>query len=136
LFVGAVARRPLPAHRRIEARRITMSTSITVERPTFMSVTIDRLYAGSIYKLIGIGLTCCLVPFSLVLGLLSLTGLLTFSWNAKPIMGLWALALSPVAGVLVTLALTFTVGSACVLGLWFYSKFRPIVLWGRNALVT
>jgi flagellin-like protein len=101
----------------------------------FTSVTVERLYAGSVYKLIGIGLTCSVIPLSLLVGVLALFGAGSLTWNDKPIVGLWGLALSPVFGLLLTLVLTFVLGTACVLGLWLYSKFRPLVLWGRNVLV-
>ena len=95
-------------------------------------LTIGRLYAGTVYKLVGIGLTCFIVPLSLLLGVLALFGVGTVSWNAKPILGAWGLALYPVFGMILTLVLTLTVGTACVAGLWLYSKFRPLVLWARN----
>lgn len=98
----------------------------------FTSVTVDRLYGGTVYKLIGIGLTCSVIPFSLLMGIFALFGANTVSWNAKPIVGMWGLALSPVIGVLLCVVLTFVLGTACVVGLWVYSKFRPVVLWGRN----
>lgn len=98
----------------------------------FTSVTVERLYVGSVYKLIGIGLTCSLVPLSLLLGVLALFGASTVSWNGRPVMGMWGLALSPVIGVLLTLMLTFILGTACVAGLWIYSRFRPLVLWGKD----
>jgi hypothetical protein len=28
--------------------------------------------------------------------------------------------------------LTFILGTACVAGLWLYSKFRPLILWGKG----
>jgi hypothetical protein len=98
----------------------------------FTSVTVERLYSGSVYKLIGIGLTCSVVPLSLLMGVLALFGASTVTWNDRPIMGMWGLAFSPLIGILVTLLLTFIVGTACVAGLWIYSKFRPLVLWGKD----
>jgi hypothetical protein len=100
----------------------------------FTSVTVDRLYAGSVFKLIGIGLTCSIIPLSFVAGVLALFGGVALTWNAKQIVGVWGLALCPLLGVLLTLALTFAVGIPCVAGLWLYSKFRPIVLWARNVV--
>jgi hypothetical protein len=101
----------------------------------FTSITVARLYVGSVYKLIGIGLTCCVVPLSLLAGALAMFGLSTVTWNAKPIAGAWGLALYPIFGVFLTLVLTFVVGTACVAGLWLYSRFRPLVFWGRDVLV-
>lgn len=96
----------------------------------FTSVTVGRLYVGTIYKLIGIGLTCSLLPISLAMGILALFGAGTVTWNARPIVGMWGLALSPVIGILLTLVLTLLVGTACAAGLWVYSRFHPIVIWG------
>ena len=95
-------------------------------------LTIGRLYAGTVYKLVGIGLTCSLVPLSVLLGILAFFGVGPVSWSAKPLQGALGLALYPVLGVILAVVLTFTVGSACVVGLWLYSKFRPLVLWASN----
>jgi hypothetical protein len=100
----------------------------------FTSVTVDRLYTGSVYKLIGIGLTCSIVPLSFLVGVLALFGGVALTWNAKQVVGMWGLALCPLAGVLLTLVLTFAVGTPCVIGLWVYSRFRPIVLWCKNVI--
>lgn len=98
----------------------------------FTPVTVERLYAGSVFKLIGIGLTCSLVPLSVVGGLLALVGAWTVTWNARPIGGMWGFALAPVCGVLLTLVLTLVIGTACAAGLWIYSRFRPVVLWVKG----
>jgi hypothetical protein len=101
----------------------------------FTSITVGRLYIGSVYKLIGIGLTCSIVPLTLLAGIVALFGVSTVTWNAKPISGAWGLALYPVFAVLLVIGMTFVTGTACIAGLWLYSKFRPLVLWGRNVLV-
>lgn len=98
----------------------------------FTSVTVDRLYPGSVLKLIGIGFTFSIIPLSFLVGILALFGALPVAWNAKQIAGMWALALYPLAGVLVTLVATFALGFPIVIGLWLYSRIRPIVLWGKN----
>lgn len=98
----------------------------------FTSVTVERLYAGTVFKLIGIGLTCSIVPLSVLAGLFALVGGGAVTLNARPIGGMWGFALAPLCGVVVTLLLTFFVGMACVAGLWIYSRFRPVVLWGKN----
>ena len=100
----------------------------------FTPITVDRLYAGSVFKLIGIGLTCSIVPLSFLVGVLALFGGVAPTWNAKQIVGMWGLALCPLAGILLTLMLTFVLGMPCVVGLWIYSKFRPIVLWCKNVV--
>jgi hypothetical protein len=101
----------------------------------FTSITVGRLYVGSVYKLIGIGLTCFVVPLSLLAGALAMFGASTVTWNAKPVAGAWGLTLYPIFGVLLTLVLTFAVGTACVAGLWLYARFRPLVLWASNVQV-
>lgn len=98
----------------------------------FTPVTFERLYAGSVFKLIGIGLTFSIVPLSVVVGVLALFGGLPLAWNAKQIVGVWGLALVPVCGIVLTLAATLVIGIPCVIGLWLYSQIRPIVLWGKN----
>ena len=49
----------------------------------FITVSLKKMSAGSIYKILLIGLTCSLVPLGLLNGILAAVGvnLLTLRWN-------------------------------------------------------
>lgn len=98
----------------------------------FTRISLDRLYVGSVYKVVFIGLACFFVPLTLVFGLLALFGADMVFWNGQAIRGISGLLLSPVIGAMVVGFLSIFLGTACVVGLWLYSKFKPLSLWGKN----
>ena len=48
--------------------------------------------------------------------------------------GVGGLLLSPVIGAMVTGFFTVFFGTACVVGLWVFSKVRPLSLWAKNVV--
>lgn len=101
----------------------------------FTMVRIKRLSAGSIFKLIAIGLACSLIPLSTIFGLLAAFGAQTVNWNGQPLTGLAGLAASPVIGLMLAGTGTVFLGSACALGLWLYSFVRPMRILVEDAQV-
>jgi len=91
-------------------------------------ITVQRLLAGTVFKLVGIGLACSVIPLSLLTGLLAMGGASTLMVNRQIVTGMPALVLSPLAGALMVLVLTLLLGSCMALGLWLFSKFRPMTL--------
>ena len=98
----------------------------------FTTISLQRLSAGSIYKLLFIGLVTSLVPFGVVLGAFAFLGFNTVSWNGAPLHGTSGLFGGPAVGLFVALLFTALLGSAAALGLWAYSKFRPLSLRGKD----
>ena len=98
----------------------------------FTTISTQRLSAGSVYKLWLIGLSVCMVPFGVVCGVLALFGFNTVTWNGQALHGVAGLLGGPLLGVFVALVFTGFLGSAAALGLWLYSKFRPIKLLAMN----
>lgn len=94
----------------------------------YRDIRVKRISAGSMLKLIAIGLYLSIVPFSLVVGVLSLFGIGGVMWNGRPLHGVTALVASPFVGVFVATFFTAIVWAACSFGLWVFSKYRPIVL--------
>lgn len=95
---------------------------------TFREVKVRKISAGSMLKLISIGLYLSIVPFSLVVGVLSLFGIGGIMWNGRPLYGISALGASPFVGVFLATLSTAIVWASCSFGLWIFSKYRPIVL--------
>lgn len=92
----------------------------------FTEMKITRLSAGTVYKLVAIGLACSLLPVCLLLGVLSVFGAQTITWNREHLTGLRGLAMSPVVALMLAGFGTLFLGSACALGLWLFSFIRPI----------
>lgn len=95
---------------------------------TFEAVSVQRLSVGTVYKLWWVGLTLGMVPVGVLFGVLSLFGFNTVTWNGQPLYGVSGLMAGPLIGVFVALIFTGILGSAAALGLWLYSKFRPLTL--------
>lgn len=96
----------------------------------FITVSLKKMSAGSIYKILLIGLTCSLVPLGLLNGILAAVGvnLLTLRWNGEAVHGFRAIIISPIFCFILALVLTGIVGSLAWLGLWIYGQFRPLTL--------
>ena len=89
----------------------------------YRKIEVLRLSAGSIYKLLAIGTLCSIVPFCALMGVFSLFGSHTLSWNDQPVTGISGLLAGPFIGAFIGGCFVALWGSVCVLGLWVYSKF-------------
>lgn len=98
----------------------------------FTTISLHRLSAGSVYKLLFIGLVTSMVPLGTVLGAFAFVGFNTVSWNGAPLHGTSGLLGGPFVALFVALLFTAFLGSATALGLWVYSKFRPLSLRGKS----
>ncbi|WKZ85398.1 hypothetical protein N5B55_00125 [Ralstonia pickettii] len=94
----------------------------------YRDITVKRISAGSMIKLIAIGLYLSIVPLSLLIGALSLFGIGRVMWNGRPLHGLTALNASPFVGVFLAAMLAAIVWVGCSFGLWVFSRYRSIVL--------
>ena len=98
----------------------------------FSTFAVQRLSVGSIYKLFFIGLVISLGIIGLVSGILALFGFDTVNWNGEPVHGVAGIIVGPLVGLFLALLFGTLLGSACVCGLWLYSKFRPLTLSGKS----
>jgi hypothetical protein len=89
-------------------------------------LTVAKLRAGTIYKLLGVGLMVALLPLFTLFGLLAAADLSTLTWNEQPVTGLKAIVIGPLMGVFLAAVFTAVIGSVTAFGLWLYSKFKPI----------
>lgn len=96
------------------------------------TITIQRLSVGSVYQLWLIGLSALMMPLGVLCGVLAMFGLNTVHWNGKPLHGFVGLIAAPLMCLALTILITIFLGSICVVGLWMYSKFRPITLRVKN----
>ena len=98
----------------------------------FSQFRMDRLSAGSIYKIAFVGLLCSFMPLCLFFGVLAMFGFNTITWNGQAIHGLNGFLLSPVIALIGIVLMGAFLGTACAVGLWVFSKFRPLLLSGKN----
>ena len=91
-------------------------------------IEIKRLAMGTIFKVLILGSLFSLVPFSLLMGILSLFGASTVSWNGQPLTGITGLIASPFIGAFIALLFSGIFGLFLSAGLWIYSRFKPMVL--------
>lgn len=92
------------------------------------TITIARLGAGSLFRLLLAGLLGSLVPLGLVFGVLGALGYDTVRWNGVQVHGLKALLLSPASFALVAVLAALLFGGLAALGLRVYACFRPFSL--------
>lgn len=90
------------------------------------AVSLKRVKASIIYRLLLIGLGIPMVVFSIICGVMGLLGYDMVKWNDQPVHGLLAIPTALLSGVLVTVLFTVFIGSITCLGLWIYSRFRPL----------
>jgi hypothetical protein len=72
----------------------------------FEQIKIQRLSMSSIYKLLAVGTTFSLVPFSTLMGVLSLFGAQTITWDGKHLIGYDGLIASPFIGLFLSAFIT------------------------------
>ncbi|THU01065.1 hypothetical protein E9531_09805 [Lampropedia puyangensis] len=92
----------------------------------FEEITIQRISTRTILKLTSIGLLLSLVPMTLLLGVCAFFGASTVSWNQQPMTGLSGLLAAPLIGLFLAVIFSVLLGLCMALGLWLYSKFRPL----------
>ena len=92
------------------------------------SIEIKRLSTGTVFKILIIGGLYSVIPFSVLMGILSLFGASTITWNHQHLTGLTGLIASPLIGAFVTLFLSGFFGIFIAAGLWLYSKFKPLTI--------
>lgn len=98
----------------------------------FTTISLQRLSAGSIYKLWFIGLATTLVPLGLVFGVLAWLGSGTVTWYGQNLQGVPGLLAAPLMGLFMAAAMTLVQGSAVALGLWLFSLFKRITLRAKD----
>lgn len=85
-----------------------------------------RLTTGSVFKLLLIGTFCSMIPFSLVTAVLGLLGNPGTTLNGRPLAGIAGLIESPIIGATVSLLMSGMFGLSIAIGLWLYSRFKPL----------
>jgi hypothetical protein len=89
-------------------------------------ISISRLSAGSVLKLVGIGLLCSLLPFTILMGCTAYFGFNSLLWNGQPLTGTTALFAAPFIGLFLVAVFTMVLGSSIAFGLWVYSFVGPM----------
>ena len=91
-------------------------------------IEIKRLTTGTVFKLLFIGSACTLIPFSLLMGVLSVFDASTVTWNGRHLTGFSGLLASPLIGAMLALVFSGFFGLCISVGLWVYSYFKPLTL--------
>ena len=94
----------------------------------FKEITVQRLSAGSVLKLVALGNLFALVPFAVVMGVLAALGANTVTFEGVHVHGISAIPVSLLIGAASVGAGTLVFGTAIMAGLWVYSLFRPLTL--------
>lgn len=92
------------------------------------TMVISRLSAGSLFKILFIGMTVTLVLFGTVVGILEVTGISVgnITLNNEEITGLKALALAPISGFFIALVYTISTWLSTMVGILIYSRFKKM----------
>lgn len=91
-------------------------------------LTIQRLGAGTLFKLLLIGYATVTIPAAILAGVLSMFGYQTVFWDGQAVTGFDGLLASLLGGPFLTLAWTILSWGVVALGLWIYSQFRSLVI--------
>ena len=92
------------------------------------SIVVRKLRTSTVYKLVATGAVFGVVPLFIFFGILASMGLFALTWNGEAVTGPRALIVGPLMGVMFALICIALIGSALALGLWIYSKVRPLQL--------
>jgi Mg/Co/Ni transporter MgtE len=91
-------------------------------------IQIRKLSLKSVFKLIAIGQYLAWIPFAILCAIGTFFGLGSIQWNGRVLEGLDALLISPVIGFIIATGITLIVGTSTAVGLWLWSKLRPLNL--------
>lgn len=94
----------------------------------YTTISAQRLSIGSVYKLWLIGLGSAMAPFGVLCGVLAMFEFNTVTLNGQPLHGVAGLVVGSLLGFVLAFMFTVFLGTTAILGLWLYSKFRPITL--------
>jgi hypothetical protein len=94
------------------------------------TIQIKHIRGGSLFKLLIIGNTVFFIPLSIVMGIANYFGLgqAAISLNQKPLTGLTGLIASPFTGVFFAIVISAFLWVVIFVGLWIYTKFKPVEL--------
>ena len=91
------------------------------------TLSIRRLGTGSVFRLAAIGFSCSLIPFALLMGVFALSDFIG-QLESPANHGSEGIVASPFIGLFLAVLFTGLYGAFLSLGLWIYSKIRPLTL--------
>lgn len=94
--------------------------------------SVQRPSVGSVFKIMFVGLAASLVPLGVLFGILAASGFDTVHWNGEALHGVAGLVTGPLLGLLSALIFSVFFEAAIAVGLWVYSKLRPLSLKGKD----
>ncbi|WP_036188035.1 hypothetical protein [Marinimicrobium agarilyticum] len=89
-------------------------------------IKVAKIGAGTVYKLLGIGLTVGFFPIFVLFGVMAAAGMSTLTWNEEPVTGFSAIFIGPLMGLFIAAVFTAVIGSVATFGLWLFSFYKPL----------
>ncbi|WP_022958215.1 hypothetical protein [Spongiibacter tropicus] len=90
------------------------------------TISVKKVSAGTVFKLIAIGLICGFMPIFALFGVMGAFGMENLTWNSQAVTGVKAIFAGPLMGIFIALLFTASIGSVVAFGLWIFSFFKPI----------
>ncbi len=91
-------------------------------------IEVKRLTFDTIFRFVAFGIVFSIMPFSILMGVLSLFGLSTLTWNDQLLTGISGLIASPFIGLFMSVVFTVFFGIFISFGLWLFSKLKPFTV--------
>lgn len=88
------------------------------------TIEIRKITAGTVYKLVSVGMLFAALPFGLLAGIMGAFGYDVVSLNGKYVYGITAFITAPVLACLISQVFTVFFGAFICLGLWVFSRFK------------
>lgn len=85
---------------------------------------VSRLSAGTVFRIVVLGLLLGFAPLTLLLGVLASLDLVSVSLNDEPMHGLTALLITPILGTFTAVFMAVSIAPFAFIGLWLFSKWN------------
>ena len=89
-------------------------------------VLVSRFSAGTIFKLVAIGLGMIFFPLMFIVGVFSFLGAEIVTVNDAYVTGVYGFLVSLFIGAIMTFILTAILGLSITIGLWLFSKILAV----------
>lgn len=103
-----------------------MNVKVDQGASNMQKVVVKKVSARTVFKLIFVGLNVSLILWGVIYGLLALFGFSVLKVNGQFVVGIEGLFAGPLIGIMVALLASIFSGVFSVMGLWIFSKFRPL----------
>ena len=88
------------------------------------TIEIRKITAGTVYKLVSVGMLFAALPVGLPMGIMGAFGYDVILLNGEYVYGITAFITAPVLACLMSQVFTLFFGTFICLGLWIYSRIK------------